>query len=1046
MGGSLALLATLLKRMKCGCWALLWCSLGSIPPYAVSAQVYPQVMAPEPAQTQSPLNGQYLKTRWTTENGLPQNTITSIVQTRDGYLWLATFGGLVRFDGARFTIFNLVNTPQLKSNRITALLEDRDGSLWIGAETGEIMRYRQGEFTSWPGVGGHIMEFYQDRQRLIWGTRPGGRPIRFAPEHPDQVAIVSAAQGLASERMYSICEDRTGQLWATTRQGVTVWRDGAFRPFSEITGLPEGGVPKVLPHADNGMWVVAERGLGHLINNQTGQTSEQTIKPTFKLLISPPDHLGLPPPPLIETRSGEVWFGYREDCLWRGNRAGEFSEMKLEDATHNYLRALLEDREGNIWLGTSGSGLVRLRPKRVTTLSKADGLPSNEVFCIGEDGQGNAWVGTQPGMICLAAGKITAWSEADLRKQINVPSPATFYRDQAGTLWLGGDGYLAQVRDGQLAVQQLKDFPYRVGAILADHRGQLWLGSENDGLALMHHGVVTKVYRVGDGLVNDRVRVLLEDHAGALWIGAVGGLSRFKDGVFTNWTINNGLSNDTVRALYEDQDGALWIGTYGGGLNRLKDGRLTQITTKHGLFDDVVSRLLVDDRDRFWMLGNHGLFFVSRQQLNDFAAGRIKSVMCSSYGLVDGMLSSEGNGINQPAGWRMRDGRMWFPTIKGIVIVDPRQPLDQPPPVVIEEVQLDHAAVDLRQTIKLVPGHENLEIHYTGLHFGKPEQVRFKYKLEGLDTDWTDVGTRRAAYYTHLPPGTYTFHVLAANPDGVWSEASARLSLVVYPPFYRTWWFGSLAVFSAGLLALAAYRTRIAQLERRHRKEQALSRKLIDSQERERQRIAAELHDSLGQSLVVIKNRARLGLKQSLDAEAMSDQLEIISTAASLALDEVKEISFNLRPYVLDKLGLTRAIESMLEKVFGSGEVALELELDTIDNLLPKEAEILLYRVVQECVNNIVKHAHATHARVRIKHHGHSLTLTIEDNGCGFDPAAIPDPAKRSFGLMGIAERARLLGGKHAIVSETGHGTTVTVQIDLSHETHHTTLARAHRG
>jgi len=939
---------------------------------------------------------QYLKTVWTTEEGLPQNTITALVESRDGYLWLGTFGGLVRFDGARFTIFNSSNTPPLKSNRITALLEDREGSLWIGAESGEIARYRQGAFAAWPGVGGTILSFYQDRRGLIWGLRMSARPIRFAPAQPEQAAVVSAAQGLESERMYSICEDRAGQLWATTRQGLALWRDGAFRTAHGIEGLPQRGLPRVAPHPDGSLWVVEEKGLGRIVNGR------------FGLLVETADVMGIPPPPLFETRRGEIWFGYREDQLWRGTRDGGFSELTWREAAPHFIRALLEDREGNLWLGTRGGGLIRLRPHRVTTLAKADGLPSDEILAISEDAQGHAWVATQPGMSRLAGGQITStmtsWNEAELKRQLGLPHPHTFYRDQTGNFWLGGNRRLAQIRDGQWAVEELQgvsglDGSVFVRAMLTDRSGARWLGFSGQGLARYSGGTLTRLYTPADGLVHGNLTVLREDRTGALWIGTQQGLSRFQDGRFTNLTTQHGLSNDHVRDLCLDPDGALWIGTYGGGLNRLKDGRLTPITTRQGLFDDVVSRILADDRDRFWMLGNRGIFYVSRHELNDVADGRRRAVTCGSYGVADGMLSSEGNGLSQPAGWRMRDGRLWFPTLKGVAIVDPRDTATTPPPVVIEAATLESAAVDVGRTIDLAPGQQNLELRFTALHFGKPEQVRFKYRLEGLDREWIDVGTRRAANFTYLPPGAYTFHVTAANPDGVWNEEGAHLRIIVRPHFYQTWWFWSLAV--AGILGTAflGFKIRVNQVERARALQETFSRRLIDSQEQERQRIAAELHDSLGQNLLVIKNRAAIAKLTSQDLPAAFQQLDQIADSTLQALQEVRQIAYNLRPHHLDSIGLTRSLEEMLRRVEETSGLGIARELAPLEGALPKEAEINFYRVVQEAVSNIVKHARATQAGVEIERQGDRLRLTIRDNGCGFEVEAPAE--RRGFGLAG---------------------------------------------
>ena len=414
------------------------------------------------------------------------------------------------------------------------------------------------------------------------------------------------------------------------------------------------------------------------------------------------------------------------------------------------------------------------------------------------------------------------------------------------------------------------------------------------------------------------------------------------------------------------------------------------------------------------------------------------------------MLNPECNGGRSPAGIRAQDGRLWFPTQDGVAVIDPREMTvnSQPPPVVIENVRIDNVDVGFGDSdlganedrsnipnpnsqIEIAPSQQNFEINYTALSFINSENLRFKYKLEGLDDKWIDAATRRQAYFSHVPPGEYTFRVIAANSDNVWNETGAALKIVVLPAFYRSWWFSVAAALAVAALVFLLFRLRIRQLGKKHAVELAFSRRLIDSQEQERKRFAAEMHDGLGQSLVIIKNRARLSLKQPDQKEALLDHLENISETASQAIHEAKEIAFNLRPHLLDRLGLTKAIESMIEKVFSASEIECEMDVDNIDGVLENNSEILLYRIVQECANNIVKHSQADRAALRIERSRHSLSVTIFDNGCGFDTANQTDLSKRSFGLVGIAERTRLLGGKLNIESRIGDGTIVTVVIGL---------------
>ena len=443
----------------------------------------------------------------------------------------------------------------------------------------------------------------------------------------------------------------------------------------------------------------------------------------------------------------------------------------------------------------------------------------------------------------------------------------------------------------------------------------MWLGAEN-GLMRYKDDILTK-FTTENGLAGNDVKVIIDAHSGGLWIGTYGGLSRFQNGKLTSWTENDGLPSRTIRALYEDADEVLWIGTYDGGLARFKDGKFTHYNSGIGLYNDGAFQILEDEQRNFWISSNHGIYRVSRDELNEYADGKRTTINSTAYGKSDGMLNAECNGGRSPAGVKTRDGRLWFPTQDGVAMIEPQEIKinSQPPPVVIENVKIDNADFEFRSAdsgassdvkkskIRIEPSQNNFEIKYTALSFINSENLRFKYKLEGLDDNWTDAGTRRLAYFSHIPPGDYTFRVIAANSDGIWNEQGATLKIVVLPPFYRTWWFMAMALFGFGGLAFLFFRRRETQIRLKHAEERAFSRRLIDSQEHERKRFAAEMHDGLGQSLVIIKNRAGLSLRQADKKEAMLDHLENISATASHAIQEAKEIAFNLRPHLLGSFG-----------------------------------------------------------------------------------------------------------------------------------------------
>jgi signal transduction histidine kinase len=698
----------------------------------------------------------------------------------------------------------------------------------------------------------------------------------------------------------------------------------------------------------------------------------------------------------------------------------------------NFIPPFCEDREGNLWLGTADHGLRRVRKDFISFYSNEGELEQNKPYPLLEDRNGTIWIGTQgAGLYSYSASRFTHYGIEGNGLYRGI---SALYEDRDSRLWVGGLGTVGWFKDGQLT--EAKDrfglSGQLVRVIFQDSAGRFWIGTDRGLIKYENEQAIR--YTTKDGLAGDDVIALLEDRASRLWIGTRSGLSRFSDGKFVSFTEQDGLPSNHVRALHEDSEGTLWIGTYDGGLARLRDNRFTRYTMAEGLFNNGVFSILEDRRGNLWMSCNRGIYSVSKQQLNDFAEGLTQSFTSISYGKADGLLNTECNGNRQPAGWQARDGRLWFPTQGGVAVVDPAAIITnpQPPPVVIEETLLDRKVIDPQTTLQISPGQENLEIRYTGLSFTKAEHVRFRYKLAGVDKDWIEAGPRRSAYYAHLPPGAYTFKVIAANSDGVWNNEGASLSIVVRPPFWRTWWFATLATLLVAGAAIMVYESRLARLRRAHDAQEAFSRRLIESQEGERKRIAGELHDSLGQNLLIIKNRALLGDQVSAAHEPAREQFAEINASASQAIDEVRTIAYNLRPYHLDRLGLTATLEDMIERVATASGLQLTSVVAPLDDLFSKDDEISVYRIVQESLNNIVKHAQATAAEVEITRADHKVWLTVHDNGRGFNPGTynVQGAGQPGFGLTGIAERVRMLGGTQAIESGPGRGTTIRIRIE----------------
>jgi ligand-binding sensor domain-containing protein/signal transduction histidine kinase len=955
---------------------------------------------------------QYRFDFWNTDNGLPHNSLFSVIQTRDGYLWLATLDGLVRYDGVRFTIFNTANTKELSSNRFSALYEDTQGTLWLGTEGGGLIKFKPGKCVVYrvkDGLPDDIVTAIEQDEagKLLVTTfkgfvrQEGERFVPFLPPMPKPHKVFGYGE-------------RKGGAWDFGQTGPHKLGDAIALSYRLLKIPATAAVHSAYEDRAGALWIGSGAGLIRLQNGSPRLYAEKDGLPNSVVKI------------VKEGRAGSFWIG-TNDGLYQF-QDGRF---RLLGMAGNWISDILEDREGILWI-TTGNGLWRMSRQVITAYSDKQGLADNNVYPIYEDRAGRVWLGTwQRGITVYQDGR---FSRFPIYPELPRLLITAFAEDSAGGLWVGGHGRVGRIENGKL--QDFTHLLFREGqpvtAILEDRSGNLWLGLD-DGLFKYRNGRTT-LYTVKEGLAGNNVRRLLEDRQGRLWIATYSGLTCLADGKMTSWKKQDGLANEAIRSLYEDEAGALWIGTYDGGLSRLKDGRIVSITMDAGLFNNGVFQILPDERGNFWMSCNLGIYRVSKQQLNDFADGRIRAVNSISYGKSDGMLNSECNGGASPAGIRTRDGRLWFPTQMGVAVIDPAsiESNPHPPPVVIEDSLLDRAAVDFSQPVRVTPGQLGLEIRYTALSFIKPESIRFKYRLAGLEKDWVEAGTRRSVYYSSLPPGEYDFHIIAANSDGVWNTAGQRLRVIVLPPFYRTWWFLALAALGVVGLAGVFYQRRVTQLQKAAATREEFARQLMASQEAERKRIAAELHDSLGQNLLIIKNRSILGDQVAANAAMAKEQFGEITDAVTQALGEVREIAYNLRPYHLDRVGLTGALEAMVEKVAETSGISFTIEVAPVDKLFSSEAELSLYRIAQECLNNIVKHSNATAASFNVERDTHNLTLTIEDNGQGFSPEALAaDSARRGFGLLGMAERVRLLGGEYALHSAPGQGTTTTVKLNL---------------
>jgi signal transduction histidine kinase/ligand-binding sensor domain-containing protein len=622
------------------------------------------------------------------------------------------------------------------------------------------------------------------------------------------------------------------------------------------------------------------------------------------------------------------------------------------------------------------------------------------------------WFGAEYAVYRMKNGVVTEW-----RKRLRGGSIA---EDSAGGLWLTDLESAFRYRQLRLTETVRPGFPHRLESMYGDRRGTLWMGSDDSGFCRWHDKKLT-CFKGADANAND-VLAFHEDRSGAVWIATGNGLKRWKEGVLETWTTKDGLASNQTASFYETGGGSLWIGSENGGLTRYKDGRFSRVTIDNGLFDNVAFAILEDDDGNLWMSCNRGIYRVSLRELEECADGRRRTVQSYSYGVADGMLSRECNGAF-PAGWRSTDGKLWFTTLNGAVAIDPnRIRIGRAPSVKIEEVN-SGGPVTAGTAVRLGRGQENLEIRYTALHCARPKQAHFKVKLEGLDRDWTDMGLSRSVHYSHLPPGRFTFRVIADNGEGIWDLSGARMKLSIAGPYYTTWWFLSLCVLAAALITAVAWRMRMAGLIHARELQRRFLHRLIQSQEQERKRLAGELHDSLAQRLTIIKNLALLDGRAG--APSGGEKMGLIATEAGESLREVRDISYALRPYQLDYLGLRAALEALVKKAASLGQTEFIGDFTGIEDSVGEDEEINLYRIVQECLQNIVKHAQARHAEVFVSRNGNRVCLQITDDGVGFRA----DENHAGLGLTSISERVQLIGGKLTIQSTPGQGTSLRIEL-----------------
>jgi signal transduction histidine kinase/ligand-binding sensor domain-containing protein len=940
------------------CWCLLACSA---PAFGL-----------DPAKTLS----QYTHRVWGQEEGLFQPTVYSILQTRDGFLWLGTQDSLIRFDGVHFREFEANGAAVLHGALIRSLLEDSNGNLWAGT------------------IGSGIFRISPTADVVQYTTR----------------------DGLPSDNVFCLDKGRDGSLWACTEGGLVRFRDAAHPAFSIIGNLPSNGARETCEAADGTRWVA---GL------QFG------LVPLARPPI--PELRGITSVTALQCAAGgAVWAGTGTGLI-RFTRQGIKTFTTRDGLPDNAIDSLAESSDGSIWIGADG-GISRWRNDEMNVYRTRDGLSHSVVLSLYFDREGTLWAGTKDGLDQFTNPKLTPYTTAEGLSS-NEAGPVV--EGAPGRLWIGTldaglnlfDGRRFQritVADGLAS--------NRILSLAAESSGDLWAGT-SAGLNRLQNGRVTGTYAQGE-----EIRALFLDSAGILWVGTGHGLLRLQGNVLQRAskddkavfalsrgdssrifvsTEDNPLDYGPIRPvdcyLFNRASNSVWMGMLGSGLLRLHDGKVAKIHVKDGLWDNRIYAILPDRHGNFWFASSKGIFRIAAQQLEDFADGKIHTV--TSIPFTTGQLRFECRAGVQPAACRTRDGRLWFATTSGVVVVDPEHLADNPlpPPVAVTSIFVDGARRKPNPGLQLKAFEKNVEIRYAGLSFVSPEKISFRYILEGYDKNWTEAGTRREAFFTNLPPRTFHFRVVARNADGVWSRQPAVMEFSVQPRFYqRPWFFPSLAALAA-LFIFLGYRRRVRSIQ--HSFDIVLA---------ERSRIARELHDTLLQGLsgVTMQLQAlRMRMPPSREKHVLG---EIIHDAGECSI-EARQSLWGLRSPEAEAASLADKLTTVCHEVLLHTPLHLDLDIESVNLEGCPEMEYQLLRIAREALLNTVKHARASTVRVGLKRHHGILEMRVTDDGEGFD-CMTDYGAAGHFGLRGMRERAAEIGAE-LVCESTRSGTAVFVRV-----------------
>jgi ligand-binding sensor domain-containing protein/signal transduction histidine kinase len=982
---------------------------------------------------------------WQKEEGLTQSPIRALTQTRDGYIWLGTDDGLVRFDGLRFFSFGV--SDGVKGGPVTTLSPDHRGALWIGTADKGLSCWYNGRFTT-----------------------------------------LTIRDGLPGNSISALAEDNSGRVWIGTDAGLAVWQN-AHLALSNATAQFNGFRINALFKDQKGtIWVsVKNAGTYHFTDERflavTGDSLEGLLKESHCLLVDRGGRLWLGAgEDVVLCRDGDRWHHYNiprhqakshitslaeepDGTVWAGSSGGgllQFSEGKpgaLPAGTGlagNLIQSMLTDREGHLWLGTE-AGLNRLHRKALTTLSQTDGLGTGAARCLAEVMPGIVWAAKPNGLYRWDGKSFNRLSTAGLSPHDTQINTLLVTRDH--NCWVATTNTLLLYKDPIAAADEVKvvnSSPPNIVALAEDRDGVLWAGTREGTMWRLRQGTWMAQTNL---ILTNSITAIIPDADNSIWIGTEGdGLFRLAKGNIQRIDHNGTLSKQ-ILTLYLDADGTLWIGTADAGLSRFRNGRVVNFGTREGLPDNSVVQILEDEFGRLWLGTAGGIACINKMQLEEVASGKSARIFPQIFGRAEGMLSEECTGGFFPAGLKTSSGLLWFSTLKGVCVINPRfQPVETPVPnTVLEEVIVDDvsnfrvrgpipittnheepikkASPDLSNSLRIRAGKHRVEFRFTGLSFDAPESIRFRYRLESLDSAWVEAGTRRSAFYSYVPPGNYRFHVAACNSNGAWSESDSNLQLVIPRHFWQTWWFITLsAVAAAASVITTVHITGKRKLQRRLKRveqERAL--------EYERTRIAKDLHDEMGAKLCRISFLSEHASRNHIPPEELREQITSISDASRELLHSLDEIVWAVNPQNDTLEHVASYLGQYAQEYFQMTGIECELDIPTQvpPHSLSSQMRHHLFLAAHEALTNILKHSGASRASIAMVLDKSAFEIKISDNGKGLAPNHMNSDSSSSVtvsgdGLSNMRKRLADIGGHCSIDSSPGHGTNIKFVIPLN--------------